>query len=136
MLRFKLWNTSLHNVSKKRKDAIESGKVAPKRRKPLKYMSAKQKKRIMDYRTQAFARWGVKCFLCGKAGPEREFDIHHIDGRANGDNVERMVPLCNRFCGCGAHNHNGKDARFYELRDQIEWKMKMLVVKDKKNSCK
>lgn len=95
----------------------------------LREMSVKARRRVSDYRSCAIAYWGAKCFLCGreytpnKNGKYVGLDIHHITGRKNGDNIMNMVPLCSRTSGCRAHNHNGCDARFYELQSQINKKM-------------
>ena len=110
--RKKQFNSSLHNVSKKRLAEIQSGTYKPKKTYKIARISKKAKKRIQDYRKAAFERWGYRCFLC-----------HRIDetGKTlNGDDPENMVPLCNRYSGCRAHNHNGHDARFYELQTLIQ----------------
>lgn len=123
MKRIKLFGSSLHNVSKKRQEEMASGTWKPKPRKALAQMSKKTRQRVKDYRQATFERWGKKCFLCERELPERYLDCHHILGRTNGDDVENIVPLCNRFSGCKAHNHSGKDKRFYELKEQILKKM-------------
>lgn len=98
---------------------MTSGQWKPKPRKALAQMSKKTRQRVKDYRQATFERWGKKCFLCERELPERYLDCHHILGRTNGDDVENIVPLCNRFSGCKAHNHSGKDKRFYELQELI-----------------
>lgn len=118
------FNSTFRPISRKRAEAIANGTWKPKPRKPIRAVSKKTRHRIADYRAACFERWGQRCFLCGREMPMRMLDCHHIDGRTRGDNVERIVPLCNRFCGCHAHNHNGMDARFHELRAEIEMKMK------------
>lgn len=124
MQRTKSFNSSLHNVSKKRLAEIATGAYKPKPRKPMRKQSAKARARTKNYRKKMFELWGFECFLCGRPDPTgKTLDGHHIDGRINGDNPQRIVPLCNRFCGCKAHNHNGMDTRFYELKKQIEQKM-------------
>lgn len=118
--RRKSFNSSLHNISKKRLAEIESGIYTPKRQKPIKAISNKARKRIKDYRAACFERWGHSCFLCGRIDETgKTLDCHHIFGRVNGDDVENIVPLCNRYSGCRAHNHNAHDKRFYELQKQI-----------------
>lgn len=117
------FNSTFRPVSKKRAEMIANGTWKPKPHKPIRAVSKKTRKRIADYRAACFERWGQHCFLCGREMPMGMLDCHHIDGRTHGDNVERIVPLCNRFCGCHAHNHNGMDARFHELRAEIEQKM-------------
>lgn len=117
--RVKSFNSSLHNVSKKRLEQMRSG-LLPKKRSTLKSISKKTRKRIQDYRAACFSRWGHVCFICGRVDETgKTLDCHHIFGRINGDDPENIVPLCNRFSGCKAHNHNAHDQRFYELQKQI-----------------
>lgn len=117
--RVKSFNSSLHNVSKKRLEQMRSG-LLPKKRSTLKPISKKTKKRVQDYRAACFSRWGYSCFICGRVDETgKTLDCHHIFGRINGDDPENIVPLCNRFSGCKAHNHNAHDQRFYELQKQI-----------------
>lgn len=95
----------------------------------LRVMSARAKQRVADYTANTFAKWGRRCFLCGRGPTQTKLVIHHMDGRANGDNVDRMVPLCDGRCGCHAHNHNGMgDPRTRELNAEIEQKMKQMGV--------
>lgn len=118
--RKKTFNSSLHNVSKKRLEEMRSGTYRPKKS-ILSPISKKTKKRIQDYRKACFERWGHRCFLCGRIdGTGKTLDCHHVFGRVNGDDVENIVPLCNRFSGCRAHNHNAHDKRFYELQTLIK----------------
>ena len=118
--RRKSFNSSLHNISKKRLAEMESGIYTPKRQKPIKSISNNARKRIKDYRAACFERWGHSCFLCGRIDETgKTLDCHHIFGRVNGDDVEYIVPLCNRYSGCRAHNHNAHDKRFYELQTLI-----------------
>lgn len=111
-MKIRLWNSTLKaDVSK-----------GLKRKTPLRQMSAKTRKRISDYRQKAFAEYGHRCFLCGRYDATgKTLDVHHPFGRINGDAC--VVPLCNRFSGCRAHNHNGMDARFHELQREILEKM-------------
>ncbi len=109
--RKKLFNSSLNNVSKKRLAEIQAGTYKPKRS-AIAPISKKAKKRIQDYRKACFERWGYKCFICGRIDETgRTLDCHHIFGRINGDDPENIVPLCNRYSGCKAHNHNAHDKR-------------------------
>lgn len=124
IMRAHAFNSTLCNVSKKRQAEIAAGTYKPKPRKPMRKQSEKARARTKNYRKIMFDLWGFECFLCGRPDPTgKTLDGHHVDGRINGDDPQRIVPLCNRFCGCKAHNHNGMDARFYELKDQIEQKM-------------
>ncbi len=124
--RKKLFNSSLNNVSKKRLAEIQAGTYKPKRS-AIAPMSKKTKKRITDYRKACFAYWGEKCILCGRDSTQTRLVCHHMDGRVNGDNVERLVPLCDKFCGCGAHNHDGMgDPRVKILNAKIEKRIKQI----------
>lgn len=122
----KLWNNSLNTESKKHREMRLAG-LLPKKTYKLAPISKKTKKRINDYRKESFAFWGEKCLLCGRDSKQTRLDIHHIDGRTNGDNVERCVPLCNRFFGCRAHNHNGMgDPKVKILNQKIEQRINQL----------
>ena len=90
----------------------------------LRPMSDRAKQRMGIYRNKGFEHWGYRCFLCGRIDESgKTLDIHHPRGRQNGDDITNLIPLCNRFYGCHAHNHSGHDARFYELQSQINKKM-------------
>lgn len=120
----KLWNCSLNTESKKHREMRLAG-LLPKKTHKLARMSSKTKKRITDYRKACFAYWGEKCILCGRDSTQTRLVCHHMDGRINGDNVERLVPLCDKFCGCGAHNHDGMgDPRVKVLNARIEKRIK------------
>ena len=116
----KLWNSTLSTESKKHREMRLAG-LLPKKTYKIARVSKKAKKRIQDYRKACFERWGHVCFLCGKIDETgKTLDCHHIFGRVNGDDPENIVPLCNRYSGCKAHNHNAHDARFYELQTLIQ----------------
>lgn len=123
------FNSTFRPISKKRAAAIANGTWKAKPRKPLRAVSAKMRNRINDYRTAAFEQWGKRCFLCGRNEYQTRLVVHHMDGRANGDNVMRTIPLCDGRCGCHAHNHNGMgDPRTRELNAEIEQKMKQMGI--------
>lgn len=137
------FNSTFRPISKKRLAELAAGNHTETTIKPgrawnstlrpsrLRPMSKKTKQRIADYQAAAFAYWGERCFLCGLTPEHTKLDVHHIDGRKNGDNVMRMVPLCHRGCGCGAHNHNGMgDPRTAELNAEILAKMKGMGIND------
>lgn len=94
----------------------------------LRTMSDRARKRKDAYREKGFSHWGYQCFLCGRVDPTgNTLDIHHPHGRRNGDDITNLIPLCNRFCGCRAHNHNGTgDPRTAELNAKIQAKMDIL----------
>lgn len=119
------YNSTFRPVSKKRLAQMAAGTWKPKPRKPIRAVSNKMRHRITDYRDAAFAYWGKQCFLCGRNEHQTRLVVHHMDGRANGDNVLRTIPLCDGRFGCHAHNHNGMgDPRTAELNAEIEQKMK------------
>lgn len=124
MERKKQFNSTLHNVSKKRAAEIASGEYKPKARKPIRNTSVKMAKRIKNYRLETFARWGKRCFICGREAPTNELDVHHPFLRGNGDTC--TIPLCKKGCGCGAHNHSGNDARLLEINKVIYNKLYMM----------
>lgn len=123
MKRLKANNSSLHNVSKKRLAAIESGEYKPKPKKPLNKMSVKQRKKIKAYRELGFETRGQCCFLCGREEPWTILEIHHRDCNRNNNSPDNLFPLCNRFCGCKAHNHMGVEG-LKELDEKIERKIR------------
>lgn len=94
----------------------------------LRTISTKARRRKDEYRDKGFAYWGHQCFLCGRVDTTgKTLDIHHPFGRQNGDDITNLIPLCNRFCGCHAHNHNGMgDPRTAELNAEIEQKIKTM----------
>lgn len=119
------FNSTFRPISKKRAEQIANGTWKPKPRKPIKQVSNKMHQRIMTYRDAAFNYWGKCCFLCGRNEHQTRLVVHHMDGRANGDDVMRTIPLCDGRFGCHAHNHNGMgDPRTAELNAEIEQKMK------------
>ena len=121
MKRIKLFNNTLHNISKKRQAEIAAGTYRPKPRKPLKTMSAKQRAKTKDYRATAFEYRGRKCFLCGRTEPYTHLVVHHFDCNRNNNSPENLYPLCDKNFGCGAHNHMGKEG-LEELNRKIREK--------------
>lgn len=116
----KLWNSTLNTESKKHREMRLKG-LLPKKVYKIAKISKKTRKRIYDYRKACFERWGYRCFLCERIDETgKTLDCHHVFGRINGDDPENIVPLCNRYSGCKAHNHNAHDARFYELQTLIK----------------
>lgn len=119
MQRIKTYNSSLHNISKKRLAAIESGEYKQTPRTRLNAISTKQRKKISEYRHIAFLHRGRKCFLCGRAEPYTKLDVHHKDCNRNNNTPDNLFPLCNRYYGCKAHNHMGAEG-LGELNAKIE----------------
>ena len=94
--RRKSFNSSLHNISKKRLAEMQAGTYTPKRQKPIKTISTKARKRIKDYRAACFERWGYSCFLCERIDETgKTLDCHHIFGRINWDDVENKEDILN-----------------------------------------
>ena len=121
MKRIKLFNNTLHNISKKRQAEIASGALKQKKRAPLAKVSKKSASAWNKARRECFKKYGHKCFLCGAT--DCEIHIHHFEQTrqqcpARKYDITNLVPLC-----ANCHNHNGCDARFYELQKQINKKM-------------
>lgn len=94
-----------------------------KKRSPIKKVSDKARRLWDECRKAVFERWGHKCILCGAT---ERLECHHYQKTRSQDpslkyDVENIVPLCPH-----CHNHHGVDERFYELREQIEQKIKEL----------
>lgn len=121
MKRIKLFGSTLHNISKKRQAEIASGALKQKKRAPLAKVSKKTASAWNKARNECFKKYGHKCFLCGAT--DCEIHIHHWEetrqqNPARKYDITNLVPLC-----ANCHNHNGCDARFYELQKQINKKM-------------
>jgi 5-methylcytosine-specific restriction endonuclease McrA len=76
-------------------------------------------------------RFGGACMLCGYFGDGRAYCAHHwqetrAENPARKYDQDNLVWLCDR-----CHNHSGNDARFYELKRQIESKFNYLQQRDK-----
>jgi len=75
-------------------------------------------------RQRVFKLWGKKCFLCGRGPSQTILDCHHISGRTGDAAASKydervIVPLCSWCTGCRAHDHAGKDDKFYVLKERI-----------------
>lgn len=117
MERKKTFNNSLHNVSKKRLEAIKNGTWKPKPRTALRKASPKAISLWNKARQECFDRWGKMCFLCHAT--DCEIHVHHFryTRQQRPDlkyDVDNLIPLC-AYC----HNHSGADKRFYELQKEI-----------------
>lgn len=117
MIRFKLRNSSLHNVSNKRLEQIATGKYKARAPKPLAKVNKESARLWAQARRDCFKKYGRKCFLCGAT--DCEIHIHHFEQTrqqcpARKYDITNLVPLCQR-----CHNHHGADKRFYELKSLI-----------------
>lgn len=84
---------------------------------PLRKVSKKSASLWSKARKECLERYGNRCFLCG--AENCEIHIHHwqetrSQNPARKYDITNCVPLCSK-----CHNHNGVDARFYELREMI-----------------
>lgn len=98
------------------------------KRTPIKKTSEKSRNLWEDCKKRVFALHGKKCFLCGR---ETNLDCHHVLSRTGEAskykyNERYIIPLCNKNSGCKAHNHNGKDNKFFNLLSLIKEKIKLL----------
>ena len=119
--RKKLWNCSLHNVSKKRLAEIMSGQWKPKPAKPIRPVSKKSASLWTQARKECLNRYGRKCFLCGRS--DLPLHIHHWEyTRQQRPDLKydqsNLVPLCAK-----CHNHCGNDHKFYDLKARIHNKI-------------
>lgn len=118
MLRTKQWNSSLHNISKKRQAEMASGAWKPKPKTTIRKISKKASSLWAKARRECLETYSC-CFLCGATGT---MHIHHWqytrqqrpDLKYDQSNLVALCPRC--------HNHQGADARFYELKKLIEQK--------------
>ena len=113
--RVKSFNSSLHNVSKKRLAEIKSGKYKPK-----KYFIRKvSKKRAASWasaRRECLERYGYKCFLCGRT--DLPLHAHHIILRSLAPKLiydqDNLVCLCQHH-----HNHTMYDDKYVALTQKL-----------------
>lgn len=115
--RRKSFNSSLHNISKKRLAEIQAGTYKPKRS-AIARTSKKSASLWAKARRECLATYGHRCFICGRS--DLPIHIHHWkftrtqrpDLKYDQDN---LIPLC-ELC----HNHSGPNKRFYELQTLIK----------------
>jgi|GEM_PF-4452963 len=89
--------------------------------KPIRKISENWKKIWLLTRKICFDKWGKVCFLCGSV---ENIQVHHWQQTRSQNPSRRtdqtnLIPLCAK-----CHSHNGADKRFYELKEQIERKLK------------
>ena len=125
--RRKSFNSSLHNVSKKRLEQMRSG-LLPKKRSALKPMSKKMKLRVSDWRKTAKEICTVNgilyCALCGKPIVENYVAHHYKErrGQAHSTENDKYVAALHEQCHNNI-NHYSDD--FYVARDKIEQNLKL-----------
>lgn len=120
--RRKSFNSSLHNVSKKRLEQMRSG-LLPKKRPALKPMSKKMKSRVSDWRKTAKEICTVNgilyCALCSKPIVGNYVAHHYKErrGQAHSTENDKYVAALHEQCHNNI-NHYSDD--FYVARDKIE----------------
>lgn len=91
---------------------------------PIRKVSKKSANLWAEARKKCFERYGKKCFLCGATG---ELHCHHWQ-EARSQNPARKYDIDNLCVLCSrCHNHHGVDKRFYELKNDIEKKLKNCI---------
>lgn len=115
MIRFKLRNSSLHNVSKKRLEQIATGKQKAHAPKPLAKVNKESARLWAQARRDCFKKYGRKCFLCGS---EQNLCVHHIILRSLEPKLKyEQDNLCCLCASC--HNHSGYDKKYIELTKKL-----------------
>lgn len=122
--RKKCFNSSLHNISKKRLAEIRAGTYTPKRQKPIRTISKTMRTRITDWRKTAKDICTIDgqlwCPLCGKMIVDGKYDAHHYmqrRGQAHSIDNDKYVVALHPYCHRNI-NHNNLDD-FYCARDKI-----------------
>lgn len=114
--RVKSFNSSLHNVSKKRLAEIQAGTFAPKRQSPLRKASKKKSASWASARRECLERYGYKCFLCGRT--DLPLHAHHIILRSLAPKLiydqDNLACLC-----CVCHNHCALDDKYVVLTQKL-----------------
>jgi len=126
--RRKSFNSSLHNVSKKRLEQMRSG-LLPKKRSALKPMSKKMKLRVSDWRKTAkeicTVNGVLRCALCGYAVTGEWHAHHYRERRGVAHSIENDKFVCCLHPGCHLSiDHNDADAYNF-ARDKIEQNLKL-----------
>lgn len=114
--RVKSFNSSLHNVSKKRLAEMQAGTFAPKRQSPLRKASKKKAASWASARRECLERYGYKCFLCGRT--DLPLHAHHIILRSLAPKLiydqDNLVCLCQHH-----HNHTMYDDKYVALTQRL-----------------
>lgn len=131
--RKKQYNSTLHNISKKRLAEMQSGTYTPKRPKPIRKVSKTMSKRIRDWRKTAQETCTVNgqlyCALCGMPIIDGMWDAHHYKerrGQAHSIDNDKYVAALHRYC----HNSIDHYSEDYEkAREKIEKNIKKFFIK-------
>lgn len=131
--RKKQYNSTLHNVSKKRLAEMQNGTYTPKRQKPIRKISNTMSKRIRDWRKTArdvcTFNGQLYCALCGLAITDGIWDAHHYKkrrGQAHSQENDKYVVALHRTC----HNNIDHYSEDYDLaREKIEETLKNWEIK-------
>ena len=114
--RVKSFNSSLHNVSKKRLAEMQAGTFTPKRQSPLRKASKKKSASWASARRECLERYGHKCFLCGRT--DLPLHAHHIILRSLAPKLiydqENLACLCSH-----CHNHCMYDDKYVALTQKL-----------------
>jgi 5-methylcytosine-specific restriction endonuclease McrA len=114
--RVKSFNSSLHNVSKKRLAEMQAGTFTPKRKSPLRKASKKKSASWASARRECLERYGYKCFLCGRT--DLPLHAHHIILRSLEPRLiydqDNLACLCSR-----CHNHCALDDKYITLTQKL-----------------
>jgi hypothetical protein len=122
---FKSWNSTLRPISKKRMAQIESGEYKPKKQKPIKQVSDKQRKEWEKCRSATIKFYSGKSVLSGKPATI----VHHWE-ETRTQNPSRKYDLSNLVLLTEEeHRHTGADIRFYQIKGQIEYKLEKGLIK-------
>ena len=125
----KSWNSSLRPISKKRMEKIEAGEIKPKKQKPIKKVSDKQKKEWEKCRKATIAFYEGKSVISGKPANI----VHHWE-ETRSQNPSRKYDLSNLVLLTEKeHNHIGADLRFYQIKGQIECLLEKGLIKLQEN---
>ena len=88
----------------------KTGKKAPG------YIDGRDKFEGDPWRKKAFANKEIKCEICGKTGEKSLFDVHHVDGNRENNNLDNLKILCKSCHYNKAHNYKrDSKGRFKEV---------------------
>ena len=114
--RAKSFNSSLHNVSKKRLAEMQAGTFTQKRQSPLRKVSKKKAASWASARRECLERYGYKCFLCGRT--DLPLHAHHIILRSLAPKLiydqDNLVCLCQHH-----HDHTMYDDKYVALTQKL-----------------
>lgn len=116
MQRVKSFNSSLHNVSKKRLAQMQDGTFKTPARAQIAKTSAKSATEWRKARQECIRIWGNKCALCGRS--DLPIHVHHIILRTLEPKLKyEQDNLC---CLCSkCHKHSGYDEDYIILTQKL-----------------